>query len=257
MALSNSELLLLAWGAITFFSFCNSILLFFYMGGVFLLGLVFIFPVRFVVAHLQNARVLFFGQCSQRKIALTFDDGPDPVKTAQILEVLAKHNARASFFVNGECVEQYPDLTQQIVDQGHILCNHHWRDEKTVSLSLRSMKEGMEKTHQMIQKYQPTVKYFRPGVGFYNKELLSVAAEFDYKVVLGDIYPHDVVFGYIPELVSLYVLYHVDAGSIVILHDKQRLPTETTLDMILEALSRKGYVFCTLDELFDSTESQT
>lgn len=209
-------------------------------------------PVRQMVTRFQSSQVKFFAEdtTQQKKIAITFDDGPDPGKTEQILSVLAKHRVHASFFVVGERLEQHPQLARSIAESGHLLCNHHWRDEATAFLSPNDMARGLEKTDALIRKYQSRARFFRPGSGFYNEDLKRIAAEQGYTIVLGDVYPHDVLFGYWPSLILPFLLNHSHPGSIIILHDKARLPTERTLDMLLTRLSARGFSFCTLEEMF-------
>lgn len=203
-------------------------------------------PTRPIVKWLQRHDVIYFVETTERKIALTFDDGPDPQKTPKLLAVLAKYGARASFFVNGERLARYPELAQRIVDEGHLLCNHHWRDERTVSLGEEDMEDGLVKTQALIDKFQTAPRFFRPGVGFYDNVVQRVTARHQHTLVLGDVYPHDVVFGYVPSLVALYIKARMQPGSIIILHDKSRLPTEVTVELLLRS---NQYACVTLAEL--------
>lgn len=214
-------------------------------------AIVLLMPTRWIVGWLQEDGVRYFAITTQRCVALTFDDGPDPVKTPQILRVLAEHNVKATFFVTGERVHQYPELAQRIVDEGHLLGNHHWRDERTISLPVEDIVYGLCDTHDLIAKHQPQTSFFRPGVGFYNKTVkFAMTARNNYTIVLGDVYPHDVVTGHWPRLIAFYILWHVRPGSIVILHDKECLPTEKTLSLVIPALKRRGFAFSTLIKLF-------
>lgn len=225
-----------------------------FAGGIIFLLLpvvIYVFPMRWLLRFLQTDKVRFFAHTNEPLIALTFDDGPDPEKTPEILDILDKYNARGSFFVTGENVQKYPKLTRQIVERGHLLCNHHWRDERTVSLSADDMLKGMRETDRLIRQHQKKVRFFRPGVGFYNDKLKEVAAKLGYTIVLGDVYPHDVMFDAIRGMVPLYVYLHAQPGSVIILHDKSHLDTGKTLTAVIKHLSARGYSFCTLNRLFE------
>src|SRR6185312_17561707 len=98
-----------------------------------------------------------------KQVALTFDDGPDPKVTMQILETLEKYNAKATFFMLGSRVEYYPEIAKHIADAGHELGNHTWNHPDLTKASVEKIRDEINRTSSIIENVtgmQSTV--FRP-----------------------------------------------------------------------------------------------
>ncbi len=121
----------------------------------------------------MNLRLGMFGDAicevkeARDKVALTFDDGPDPVGTRLVLRLLEEHGAQATFFVVGKKAERHPDLLREIVKAGHTLGVHSYRHERLYSLlPPERVREDIERTRQIIFEHtgvRPV--WFRPPVG--------------------------------------------------------------------------------------------
>jgi peptidoglycan/xylan/chitin deacetylase (PgdA/CDA1 family) len=116
--------------------------------------------------------------CSRGLVALTFDDGPDPVQTPKILAMLAKYQVKATFCLVGEQVEKHPEVVQQIVAAGHTLCNHTWNHSLTIGTeSPAAIQADLDRTTAAIHAAAPNapIPFFRAPGGNFTDRLVSVA----------------------------------------------------------------------------------
>lgn len=206
------------------------------------------------VRYFYNTNISYFKPFTTitgKEIVLTIDDGPDNRTTPLILEVLRKHQVPATFFLIGEKVENNIDLVKKIDEDGHILGNHDYKD--FASISRRSFSDTFNRTHILlndIREKGSTNLYFRPGCGFYNSNMVNIVRKEGYKLILGNIYPHDVMFTRLFGITFIinYILYRVSPGSIIILHDgRPNLETHKVLDILIPKLKDQGYTFKSLD----------
>lgn len=104
----------------------------------------------------------------QRTFALTYDDGPHPQRTPQLLDILKKYNVKATFFVMGELAQRYPKIVQRIVSEGHILSSHDWRHDNSNSESRETFKWGLKQSIlEVRQSYPGPHTYYRFPYGAY------------------------------------------------------------------------------------------
>ncbi|MBF0409741.1 MAG: polysaccharide deacetylase family protein [Candidatus Riflebacteria bacterium] len=128
----------------------------------------------------------------QRKIILTFDDGPHPINTPYILDVLKKLNAKAIFFVVGVNVRKYPGIVKRIADEGHTLGNHTYYHLNLRHHSLERILSEINSTNQLVQSItgvKPTL--FRPPYGAINQKILEVIKAEGMSVMLWSVDPGD------------------------------------------------------------------
>lgn len=119
------------------------------------------------------------------QIALTFDDGPNPAWTPQLLDVLAKHRAKATFFVLGKYADQEPYLTRHIAEAGHLIGNHSWSHPNLAFTSPRRVKEELKRTKQMLEHITgEPVRFFRPPFGARRPDVLNAALDLGMTPVL-------------------------------------------------------------------------
>lgn len=182
-------------------------------------------------------------------VALSFDDGPAPDHTPEILDILARHRAHATFFLIGDRAARYPDLVARLRSQGHEVGNHYL----TISSTLRDTDEQfvakLTRTEDILALHPP-VKLFRPPGGRIRSSQRRLAEERGYRVVLGSAHPYDPVHppvAYIRWLIEK----NLAPGVIVILHDGIRDPSRSiaALDSILTAGEAKGLKFVTIGRL--------
>ena len=191
---------------------------------------------------------------SDMKIALTFDDGPHPRLTPAILDILKKYNVRATFFLVGENVDNYQELAQRILKEGHEIGNHTYTHDKVSGLGKFQIKREIERCEAAI--YEQTdykTKLFRPPQGFLDDKVQSVSEEMDYRVILWDVDTED--WAHVsPKEICQNVCKHVSAGSIILMHDyvSYNSPTPEALELFLPILLAQGYQFTVVSDLIGS-----
>jgi peptidoglycan/xylan/chitin deacetylase (PgdA/CDA1 family) len=188
-----------------------------------------------------------------RLIALTVDDGPDPVSTPLILTELRRHSARATFFLISERIRGRERLVHTLVAEGHELGNHLTRDQPSSRLSASEFARELRRAHQMLARYG-TVRWVRPGSGWYSQAMIETIERQGHHCALGTLYPFDAI---IPStsFASRYILRNARPGAIVILHDgaARGRRTARVLGTVLPELRRRGYQVVSLTELVAGT----
>jgi peptidoglycan/xylan/chitin deacetylase (PgdA/CDA1 family) len=187
--------------------------------------------------------------CRQVKcVALTFDDGPVS-DTARLLDILAARKVRATFFLVGRNVEQYPQLVRREVAEGHELANHSYSHADLGRSSAAKVAAELARTQRAIHTVAGvTPVLMRPPYGSTDREVASVTRRLELAQVLWTLDPFDWRFRD-SERVERKVVGGTRNGHIVLMHDIH----PTTVDavpLIIERLAEKGYVFVTVSELF-------
>lgn len=188
----------------------------------------------------------------QKLVALTFDDGPHPTHTPQVLEILERENIKATFFVVGQQVQQYPHLARQIVQRGHTIANHTWTHPTHAHSSAAAAAE-INRTQTLIQDVTgASSRIFRPPGGNLTNGLTARASGTGYSVVMWSTDPRDWMSGRSAAVITQEVLSKAQPGGIVLLHDGggDRSQTVQALPAIIQGLKDKGYTLVTLPELF-------
>lgn len=183
------------------------------------------------------------------KCLLTFDDGPDPDNTPKILDILAKHNIKAVFFLIGEKVEQHPELTKRIKNEGHLLGNHSHTHNNFMSMfSKAKLREEIDKTQQSIRTVTDSeVQYFRPPIGYTNPKYAVVLRERKLKCVGWTLRSYDSVFTD-PLKLEQRLLTKIKPGNIVLLHDNLEV-TAAALDSFISKAKTNGIIFASSSEI--------
>lgn len=191
---------------------------------------------------------------NQKVVALTFDDGPNPVYTPQVLDLLREYHAKATFFLIGKRMEAYPDLVQREVREGHELGNHTF-SHVTLSGKPRSIfSNEVYKTQTLINRYQkpPRIKLLRPPGGRVNPDTVDFSEKSHFEVILWSWQqdPKDWSNPGVAHIVR-HVLKNIKTGHIILLHDSggNRKQTIAALKIIIPALEKQGYRFETLYDL--------
>jgi peptidoglycan-N-acetylglucosamine deacetylase len=208
------------------------------------------------IERTTSDEVLFHVATDQKIIALTIDDGPHPTLTNDILDVLADYGVRATFFVIGGRVAGNEAILRRLVAEGHELGNHLMTDLPSVRLSAEEFDRQLAHTHHLLRPFGP-VRWFRPGSGWYNQRMLDQIRPYNYRCVVGSLYPYDAQLSS-TEFVTNYILGNAQRGAIIILHDgtAERQKTVAVLRRIVPALASRGYRFVTLSELVSGSASQ-
>ena len=190
-----------------------------------------------------------------QEIALTFDDGPWPQTTQQVLEILEQQNIKATFFCVGEMVQKYPQLAKLIVADGQEIGNHTWHhwyqrmDPDTAAKEINSTEALLYKTTGV------KTSLFRPPGGILTNGVADYAEQHNYNVVM---WSDDSVDYRRPSVSRLInnVLREARAGGIVLMHDGggNRSQTVKALPQIIDGLKKRGYRFVTISELLAKPE---
>ena len=185
------------------------------------------------------------GDMSIKKVALTFDDGPHPRYTDQLLEGLRERDVRVTFFVLGQCAELYPDLIREMAQDGHLIGNHTYSHVQLTGGNGQQFTEELQKTDAII--YELTgehTEFVRPPYGAWDKryeESLNMIQ------VLWTVDPLDWCCADAGTVISR-VLDKADEDCIILLHDVYASSVEAAL-AIIDELSARGYEFVTVDEI--------
>lgn len=196
------------------------------------------------------------GSRSGRRVALTFDDGPDPEITPRIADALAAAAAKATFFCIGRHVEAHPDLVRRLVAEGHELGNHSYAHSRLLNFrGPRHMDAEIARGARAIQAATgPSDPLYRPPLGLRNYALSVVAARRRLTVVNWSLHGRD-TGGATATQIAARVLSRARPGDIILLHDgcdregADRRPTAEALPAILAGLEKRGLVCVTASEL--------
>lgn len=189
-------------------------------------------------------------------VALSFDDGPHPVFTPQVLEILEQHDAKATFFLIGERALRHPEMVSRIKAAGHEVGNHYFRNVPTLHHTDADFVDYLERTERAIG-ITAGPKLFRPPGGVAWPGQLRLARARGYECVLGCAYPHDPMHPpvwYIRWLITKNLV----PGAIVILHDGISDPTRTiqALPHILTAGHQRRLRFVSIGALMRGAAEQ-
>lgn len=187
----------------------------------------------------------------EKIIALTFDDGPHPRYTDEILDILGKYNVKGTFFVIGRNAESYPKKLKRIADEGHEIGNHTYSHITAGKASKENFGAELKKTHGIIKKItgKDTV-LFRPPTGYCNTVAVKSAAEMNYKIIVWTVDTRDWMHTSTENIVKT-VKTHAMGGCIVLFHDfvTAPSPTPSALRELIPYLIEEGYRFVTVSEL--------
>lgn len=199
-----------------------------------------------------SGNVIYSGAdgCGKR-IAITFDDGPHPRKTAEILDFLAENSVRATFFVVGENAKYYPDLIDREASEGHEIGNHTYHHKPMRKCKDGDGKREITETSEAIKSITGKAPVlFRPPEGSYSSSTVELARACGCDVVLWNVDTRDWALAGTEEIVS-NVKKNVRNGSIILFHDFTRDGAHTldALKILLPYLISEGYEFVTVSEL--------
>lgn len=195
----------------------------------------------------------------EKVVALTFDDGPYPPFTDELLALLRELHVQATFFIIGEHIERYRTSAMKVVSEGHQVGNHTYSHPQMLSLSLKRMRNEIRDTDALIRSvgYLPPTVFRAPfGLKFLKLPLLLWAL--GKKHVLFDFFPLPRDWdGATPDAVVGSILENVRPGSIIVLHDGNAVAAPLVCDytkLLVHKLRGLGYSFVTVDELIQKSK---
>ena len=187
----------------------------------------------------------------KRVVALTFDDGVDPVQTPKILRMLREHKIKAAFFVIGERAEKYPEIVRQIHSAGHLIGNHSYQHRFWFPLQFtRSIKNELKRTSEILKSLTgEDVKFFRPPFGVTNPMIGKAVRELKLTGVGWSIRTLDTLNLSVDDVLKR-IKMKLHSGGVILLHDPCN-KSELLLERLLELLEHESYEVKGLEELFN------
>jgi peptidoglycan-N-acetylglucosamine deacetylase len=208
----------------------------------------------------SDVRVINHAKTSDRKIALTFDDGPDDKYTPKILDILKSNGIKATFFVIGEHAEKYPQMIQRSAQEGHVIGNHSWDHPNLAKLSSDQVQAEIGKTDDVIKHIVgQSPSLFRAPYGVVNDEVRTDAANTGHQLIGWSVDTLDWDGKNASQIVSA-VKKEVKPGAIILQHSAGGKhgnldSTIEALPQIISYLKHNGYTFVTVPELLSEEKT--
>ena len=176
---------------------------------------------------------------SSEKLYLTFDDGPTPVITGKVLDILAQNRAKATFFCIGRNAERHPELVQRILAEGHAIGNHTYSHLK----GWYSKNPDYYADIRLCSQFVPSTLY-RPAYGMITPAQIRHLQK-QFKLVLWDVMSYDFDPNTSPEKCLSNVIRYTRPGSVIVFHDSVKASEKVlyALPRVLEEFGKKGYGF--------------
>ena len=196
-------------------------------------------------AGISSAEMTEVWESEKKKIALTFDDGPHPVYTEQVLQVLDQGNIPATFFLLGQNIEEHQDLVKEIDAKGHLIGNHTYHHVQVTSLPLDQACEEIQKTSDLIESLTGKgTEYVRPPFGTWSEGLED---RLNLIPVMWTIDTLDWTTENVDEIVCR-VTEQAEENGIILMHDGYE-STVQALERFIPLLEAEGYEFVTVDQV--------
>jgi peptidoglycan/xylan/chitin deacetylase (PgdA/CDA1 family) len=200
-----------------------------------------------------------------RAVALTFDDGPSPIWTPKILNELKTLDVKATFFMLGQHVRDYPEIARRVAGEGHEIENHTYDHHVLIYYKMDELEKEINDTGSIIRSVTGrTTKYFRPPKAWLTSREKGKIKEMGYEVVLWSLNSKDWVT-FDDKYVLKYLLRNIQPGDIVLFHDSggvfgteggNREETVKIISQLVPKLRDRGYRFVTVAELLDGPQRQ-
>lgn len=220
-----------------------------------------LFTVFFDQAVIVRKSTIYRVNTDSKVVALTFDDGPSPIWTPQILDELKKADIEATFFMVGKHVERYPETARRVAREGHEIENHGYDHKVMVYYKIDELRKEINDTEKIIRDVTgQTTRYFRPPKAWLTTIEKQKIREMGYSIVLWSLNSKDWVTFHDKQITS-YLLRHIRPGDIILFHDSggvfsteggDRRQTVKTIPRLVRKLKEKGYRFVTISELLNS-----
>ena len=210
------------------------------------------------VTRVDAARIVysFAGGTEKPRVALTFDDGPHPVYTPQILDILKEFGVSATFFVVGSNAEQYPHLLQRILEEGHELGNHTYNHRRVAKLKKEELIADISSCQSVLERYTHTNAHlFRPPEGVCSEDVKDYCEKAGLTIVMWSVDTRD--WAHTPiDVICENVKHNTRDGSIILMHDfiGKNSPTPAALRRIIPMLGELGFELVNISQLLGEAE---
>jgi peptidoglycan-N-acetylglucosamine deacetylase len=196
------------------------------------------------------------GMAGSEQIALTYDDGPNDPHTLKLLDVLAKHSVRATFFMIGRYVKQHPDIARAVAQAGHVIGNHTFTHPLLIFKTERQTRTQLIDCHQAVEDaVGEHSNLFRPPFGGRRPATLRIARELGLQTVMWNVTGYD--WSAPPAaVIEKKVARQMRGGDVILLHDgghrttdADRAQTVIATDNLIRRYRDQGYEFVTVEEM--------
>lgn len=191
-------------------------------------------------------KLIYRHQNNEKRIYLTFDDGPNPEVTPWVLNLLKQEQIKATFFCVGNQIEKYPKILKQVVAEGHQIGNHSYRHENGWHTPVEVYKESIENTKRLIAKNTSvSSQLFRPPYGRITPKQIKILKQSGYKIIMWSLLSGD----FSSKLKQSQALYYLKKlthpGEIIVFHDSRKAfkNLKKILPGYIKYLKEKGYIF--------------
>ena len=197
-----------------------------------------------------------------RQLALTYDDGPNDPHTLRLLEVLARHNVRATFFLIGRFVQQRPDIVREIVKAGHVIGNHTFTHPLLTFKSAAEVRKELTDCRSAIQDaIGEHSNLFRPPFGGRRPAVLRIARELGLEPIMWNVTGYD--WNAPPAaVIEKKVSSQIRGGDVILLHDgghrqmgADRSQTVLATDHLITRYKSEGYGFATIPQMLERAQA--
>jgi peptidoglycan/xylan/chitin deacetylase (PgdA/CDA1 family) len=197
-----------------------------------------------------------------KQLALTYDDGPNDPHTQRLLEVLAKHNVPATFFLIGRCAQQRPDIVREIARAGHVIGNHTFTHPLLTLKSAAGIRQELSGcTAALVDALGVPPSLFRPPFGGRRPAVLRIARELGLEPIMWNVTGHDWTAPPAAEI-EKKVEQQTRGGDVILLHDgghKQmgadRSQTVLATDHLITRYKSEGYEFVTVTQMMTNPKT--
>lgn len=204
-----------------------------------------------LIAAISLLTVMPSRAAEEKRVALTFDDGPHPRQTMKILDYLDKEDIKATFFVIGVNAKQWGDIVREEIERGHEIGNHTYTHDRAKRESAPALKSDLLTNQSLLEEeFGYKTSLFRPPEGVCNENVKSVACDLGYSLILWDIDTKDWAHSSASSIVE-NVMNNVRDGDVILFHDYVSGENHTleALKTIVPMLKEEGYTFVTVSEL--------
>jgi peptidoglycan/xylan/chitin deacetylase (PgdA/CDA1 family) len=214
-----------------------------------------LYPLLYRILNKAFPACLWSGLADRANIALTFDDGPHPKYTPNLLKVLDNYQVSATFFCLGNCVDKEPSLTREIYQRGHWIGLHGYYHRSFPWMTPQELQESLRKTSEAIGKAcelnPQKIRDVRPPNGLFTPHTLRLFQQWNYRPVMWSVVPEDWTLPSISTVMQR-VLNQVKNGSLIVLHDGYYGGEQIsqTVEQLIPRLQEEGYSFVTVEQLW-------
>jgi peptidoglycan/xylan/chitin deacetylase (PgdA/CDA1 family) len=227
--------------------------LIFFLSGLLVAALA-AFCVFFDQAVLNRSGTTYRLKTNQKKVVLTFDDGPSPIWTPRILDELKKEKVKAIFFMVGYHVKKYPEIAKRVADEGHVIANHGFAHSVVLYYTPAEIEEEIKYTEHVIKEVTGvSTTIFRPPKAWMKKSIKDKIKSMGYDIMLWSINAKDWAGFKYQSMVS-HITRNIKPGDIILFHDSgnvftleggDRTETVRAIPLLVKTLRAKGYEFTT------------